>query len=153
MAHEHAGDDELLAALLDVVDVVDPVPASWVAAAAAAPSLVALDAELLALVEEERAAGMRAEDDPGELEFRAAGLRVDVTVAWRGGRRVVEGHVSPPTAKEVEVESPATAAGGRLASPVDELGHFRIAGVPGRRCRLVVVTEDGRRVPSSWVVW
>jgi hypothetical protein len=150
MGDERPEDPEELAALRalgDAIDAADPVPGWLVEVAASAPALARLDDELLELLDTSTA-GVRSGDD-SELVFTAGGRTVEVRVQRRESRRWLDGVVEPVDAAEVRLEQRA----GSTTAPVDDVGHFELAGVPAGLGRLVVVAGDGRTYATSWVIW
>ncbi|MBI2708463.1 MAG: hypothetical protein HYX34_02025 [Actinobacteria bacterium] len=143
------GDEELLAALRAALDEADPVPPWVLEAAKRAPELAALDGELLELLDaEETMAGMRS-TGTRDVVFRSASRTVEVFVHDRGAGLALDGQLEPPDAAEVSFERVDTT----ITASVDRLGHFLLTGVPSGLGRIVVVTGEGRRLPSSWLIW
>jgi hypothetical protein len=89
------------------------------------------------------------------LCFGSSRCQLEVTITDEGKDRLVEGRVTP-----VEVAEDADAVmvvHERLldarSSPIDRCGYFALARVPRGLGRLVVLTIDGRRMPSAWTVF
>jgi len=149
--------DPLLDELAAMFDTLDPVPAHVLAAAAAAPSVVAawreLDAGMLDVLLDTalEPAGVRASGGPRLVTFGsvegpdACSIEVEVGVEPSGTLRLI-GLVVPGGPGELEVRHP----GGAMRVPVDELGRFRAAGVPSGPLSLVL---HGSGAPSTTTDW
>jgi hypothetical protein len=138
-------DDELLAALADVLAVDEPFPgalATDVERAAFAMRRVddAL-AELLFDTAGEAAAAVRG-DGPRSLSFAAAGHELDVELAADG---TIVGRVAPPDLA-VSVEGPT----GIVELPADHLGRFT-APAPTSRLRFVLGSPPTPRIVTPWI--
>lgn len=152
-------DDELLAALGDSLDAIDPVPADAVQLAVAGFSLSRVDEELAVLVSDSLAgtavtlrdevSGTRA------LRFTTPTLTIDIEVGEPIGTSVgdavgmVVGLLSPPAVTDIEVETVSAATGRRVTVVrADELGRFRTTMNPGLarlRCQ-----RAGATVVTTW---
>lgn len=151
--------DPLLDELAAMFDTIDPVPEHVVAAALAAPSVVAawqdLDAGLLDVLADTAMqpvpAGVRSGGGPRLVTFGSGSgpdncsVEVEVGVEPAGTLRLV-GLVVPTGPGELEVRHP----GGVMRVPVDELGRFRAAGVPSGPLSLVM---HGRGQPTTTTEW
>ena len=84
-----------------------------------------------------------------QLRFACAECQLDITIADEGRDRLVEGRVSPAGVLQVVHERLSDAR----SSPVDRCGYFSLPRVPRGLGRLVLVTGDGRRLPSAWTVF
>jgi hypothetical protein len=84
-----------------------------------------------------------------QLRFACAECQLDITIMDEGRDRLVEGRVSPAGLLQVVHERLSDAR----SSPVDRCGYFSLARVPRGLGRLVLVTGDGRRLPSAWTVF
>jgi len=156
--------DPLLDDLAALFDVMDPVPDHVAAAAAAVPSIVAawrdLDAGLLDVLADTALqpvpAGVRAASGPSggpRLVTFGSGdgpdaccVEVEVGVEPSGTLRLI-GLVVPTGPDELEVRHP----GGTLRVPVDDLGRFRVAGVPSGPLSLVLLATGERATATDWI--
>lgn len=152
-------DDELLAALADALDAVDPVPAEAVHLAVAGFELGRVDEELAILASDSLTeAGVALRHDAGgtrALRFTAPALTIEIEVGEPIGTSVGEsvgmvvGLLSPPAAADIEMETVSAAAGRQLTVVrCDELGRFRTAISPGLsrlRCQ-----QAGTTVVTTW---
>ena len=84
-----------------------------------------------------------------QIRFACAECELDVTIVDEGRDRLVEGRVSPAGVLRVVHERLSDAR----SSPVDRCGYFSLPRVPRGLGRLVLVTGDGRRLPSAWTVF
>lgn len=147
---------ERLAAL---IARIDPVPEHVVAAARAALSLRALDAELATLISDSAAepvtaavrgeplTALGAKPDIRLLSFEASGARLDVEVTGLGGGFRIVGQIAGTEADSAVVEDGSSAH----ELPVDESGRFRVDGLTGGRVRLRFLTADGATVATTWI--
>jgi hypothetical protein len=153
-------DDALLARLRAVLDVADGAPEALVAAAKLSPDIVSLDEDYLDLVQSETVgAGAIRSGDARSLSFQSSECRLEVAVdelaggvgdaGARTGVLVLEGRVIGTGAVEVVHETGEESLGGH----VDDSGYFTITRVPRGFGRLVVQTTDGRRLPTTWIVF
>ena len=137
--------DPLLDELAAMFARLDPVPDHVIAAAVAVPEVIAawrdLDAGLLDVLADTalQPAGVRSGGGPRLVTFGsgegpdACSVEVEVGVEPSGTLRLV-GLVVPTGPGELEVRHP----GGALWASVDELGRFRVAGVPAGPVSLVL---------------
>jgi len=144
-------DAELLAALRDMLALVDPVPPAVQQAARAAFPWRLIDSDLARLVEDSAlspAAGVRSPAGARLLTFEAGPLTVVVEVSARGAERRLLGQLVPPAAAMVEVRH----AGGSQHVPADELGRFTVESLPAGPVSLVCRTPAHEPpVVTSWV--
>jgi hypothetical protein len=84
-----------------------------------------------------------------QLRFACAECQMDITIAEEGRDRLVEGRVSPAWVLQVVHERLSDAR----SAPADRCGYFSLPRVPRGLGRLVLVTGDGRRLPSAWTVF
>lgn len=150
-----AADTALLGELRALFDEVDPVPSTVLAAGRASWTWRTMEAELAELVADtERAglagAGVRSGDGPRLLTFQAPELTVEVEVAAYGDRRRLVGQLVPPVAATVEVRCADHAT--PVVTRADELGRFRVDGVPAGPVSLVCRPGSGPTVVTSWLV-
>jgi hypothetical protein len=152
--------DPLLDELASMFEQLDPVPDTVVAAAELAPEVVAawrdLDAGLLDVLADSAlqpvGAGVRAGGGPRLVTFGAgegqdaSTVEVEVGLEASGTVRLV-GLVVPAGPGELEVRHP----GGTLRVPVDELGRFRVAGVPAGPLSLVLHGAGERAATTDWI--
>lgn len=152
--------DPLVDELAALFDEADPVPDHVLAAALAAPEVVAawrdLDAGLLELLldtaTEAVPVGVRGGDGPRLVTFGTAGrpdgcsVEVEVGVEPAGTLRLV-GLVVPTGPNALEVRH----ANGVVRVPVDELGRFRAAGVPSGPLSLVIHSNGERPAATDWI--
>ncbi|HEY3263210.1 MAG TPA: hypothetical protein VGJ95_23550 [Pseudonocardiaceae bacterium] len=156
--------DPVLDELAAMFDVLDPIPDHVVASAVAVPSIIAawhdLDAGLLDVLADTALqpvpAGVRAGAGPSggprlvtfgfTADPEACSVEVEVGVEPSGTLRLI-GLVVPTGPDELEVRHP----GGRLRVPVDELGRFRVAGVPSGPLSLVLHGMGERATTTDWI--
>jgi hypothetical protein len=137
-------DDELLAALADVLAGDEPFPAALAThVERAAFAMRRVDDELAELLFDtagEAAAAVRG-DGPRSLSFAAVGHELDVELEADG---TIVGRVAPPDIP-VSVEGPA----GLMDLAADNLGRFT-APAPGSRLRFVLGTPP-TRIVTPWI--
>lgn len=141
-------DRELLAALRDAWDQVDPVPAFVLEAARGAFAWRDIDTELAELVSDSRLeeTSVRGLDGPRLLTFTAGGLTVEVEVAVTPGGRDIVGQRVPPQPATVTIRC----NGPDRVVDADELGRFSAAGVPAGPVSLLC-RGGGPTHATSWV--
>ena len=83
------------------------------------------------------------------LRFASEHCRLDVSIADEGNHRLVEGKVSNEGAVRVVHERLHDAR----SATVDRCGYFSLQHVPRGLGRLVLVTSDGRRLPTDWTMF
>jgi hypothetical protein len=143
-------DAELLAALGDVFDRVDPPPEHVIAGARDVFVWQSLDAELAELIYDSKAQDsmlVRGSDSTREVTFRASDIEVEVMVVSERHRSLV-GQVVP--AQETDVE--LLHAAGTTSARTDALGRFTFDRVPAGPVKLVVRTALGARVQTEGLV-
>lgn len=155
-----AARDPLLDELALMFDVIDPVPEHVLAAALAVPEVISawhqLDSGVLEVLDDTALqrvpAGVRSGGGPRLVTFGSGTgpddctIEVEVGVEPSGSLRLV-GLVVPAGPGELEVRHPA----GRLRAPVDELGRFRVNGVPAGPLSLVLHGIDERTTTTDWI--
>lgn len=146
-------DAALLAHLNRVVEQVDPVPELSYDLARASFILRDIDSELAALTHDSalelndlvRATGV---SDARLLSFEAGELTVELQVRVTGAARTLLGEVHGGAVDHIAVH----ASGGAVVETVpDEVGRFRVEGLPAGPFRIRLETADGRAVTTSWV--
>ena len=146
------GDDALLGTLRHAVARHDPIPDDVVAAAKAAISTAALDAELATLVydssfgDEDTRALVRSRGGSRELTFEAPNLTVEVEVHTEARRLL--GQLVPPGPAVVEVRSPE----GSVTAEADHLGRFAADEVPTGPVSLRCRSGSGPLTETEWVI-
>jgi hypothetical protein len=124
-------DEALLAELRALAARADPVPERVREAARGSLTWRTIDEELARLVydsalDAELAALVRG-GEARLLTFELDGLAVEVeATAADDGSLVLVGQIVPPGAAAIEVRHP----GGTVAAAADDVGRFRVAGVP-----------------------
>ena len=146
-----APDEELLARLREVLDLLDPVPGHVVSGSRALFGLRRLDEELAELVrdsaeEHGRLLAVRGEGDVRLISFETGPVAVELQVTERGAVRDLIGQISGTAVVRAEVETPS----GRQTVPV-EGGVFTLDGVGGGLLRLRLLTSSGQDLVTSWV--
>ena len=143
-------DAELLAALGQVFERIDPPPEHVIASARDVFTWRSLDAELAELVYDSMAQDatlVRGSDTTREVTFRAPGIEVEVMVVSEHHRSLV-GQVVPAQEAGVELLHRA----GTATTTTDALGRFTFDRVPPGAVKLVVVTASGMRVQTEGLV-
>ncbi len=147
-------DERLLETLRGVAQRIDPVPAEVEAAARGAYTWRTVDAELAelaydSLLDDDRLAGVRADDAPRTLTFEGPAYSVEIEVAEVAGGRRLLGQLVPPAPARIEVRH----SGGLLRLGADEVGRFSADGVaPGPvSLRCMVEGVDGPPLDTAWV--
>jgi len=155
MADDSPAERELLALLRDMLEEIDPVPATLLDVARASFTWRTVDAELAELTADSilDGAAVRSTRTPRLLTFTAGATTLVVEVATpypspATGRRLL-GQIVAPRAAELEVRH----ADGSLTVAADEFGRFRAERVPpgpiSLACRFADPAE--REVVTSWV--
>jgi len=146
---EEYEDARLLAALNEMYDHDDPVPAGVLDAARGAFLWRDIDAELARLLEDSPLVGQstRAAGDQRLLTFEAEHLTFVVEATELAHGRKLVGQVVPAGPRELWLES---AGGERAAAEVDELGRFSLAQLPAGPARLRCELPDGTCVVTEW---
>jgi hypothetical protein len=129
----HGGDDNdnaLLAELRALAAEHDPVPPGAIAAARSAIAWRTMDAELAELIGDAASdaplAGVRSAATPTLLTFESPNLTVEVEVLETATGLRLLGQLVPGTPGQVE----ARHQGGTTTVAADEIGRFRVDGVP-----------------------
>ena len=139
-------DDELLAALRDVLDADEPlrddVAEMIERDAFASRRFDAALAELLYDTALERTAGVRGADETRSLSFAAAGRELDIELQPDA---TMVGRISPPDGVLV-VESES----GQVRLETDRLGRFTTPAVGGR-LRFVIDATGAAPVVTPWI--
>jgi len=151
-------DEQLLAALREVLGASDPPPSWCVELAKDSFALRTIDAELAALTEDSalegaaltRSAGVRAGSAPRFAVFDADSLSVEieVTPGSRAGSWQLVGRLTPPAAATVGVRQPPHDQS-RVAA--DDLGRFMIDQVPAGPLSLAIEVEGRQPVVTEWI--
>jgi hypothetical protein len=144
-------DDELMAGLRRIADVVDPVPDTVTENARAALSLGRLDHELATLLIDSALQSdlvRGAEDDVRLLTFESPRVSVELQAEPAGDRVSVRGLVTG-AAGEIVVES----AGEGRSTAIDPEGWFNLPGVPHGATRMHLRADDGTQVTTAWVLF
>lgn len=142
-------DDQLLADLGRVLDLVEPVSSTDVAVAHAALGWRMLDAELATLIHDSNVDGvelvLRSNDERRVLAFANDRIRIDVEYA--GGQLV--GQVDPPQPAIIELHRSESAD--PVSATVDEFGAFVLSGVsPGPAALVCRAPDSSWSVRTSW---
>jgi hypothetical protein len=145
-------DDPLLVRLRHIVEQLDPVPELTSQLARSAFSLRSLDSELAELVNDsalhdEQLAGVRGDWDVRMLYYEAADFGVELQVTGADQRRSVLGQVVRGSATDVQVETMA----GVEAVEIDDVGRFRIGGLPPGPFRIRLSGPSRRPITTDWV--
>jgi len=144
-------DEQLLAALDDVLWTGSAVPRDFVEAGKAIYTWRSIDAELAALIYDSAAVGepqpalTRAKPAPlRAMTFTSAALTIELEVM----QDALLGQVVPPQSGEVGV---VDEHGEHTAEEIDEVGCFAIRPIPSSPFRLHCRTADGSSVVTSWI--
>lgn len=142
-------DHDLLAAIGDLFDEVDPVPRGVVAAALGSFTWRDVDAELAELIEDSElaAAAVRGVGESRLLTFEAASVTVVVEVTELAGGRRLLGQVVPPGVCRLEVRH----GSGTTSVETDQLGRFTIETVTPGPVSILCAGEGREPVVTSWV--
>jgi hypothetical protein len=142
-------DHDLLAALGELFDEVDPVPPDVLAAALGSFAWRDVDAELAELIEDSElaAAAVRGVGESRLLTFEAATVTVVVEVTELDGGRRLLGQVVPPGVCRLEVRHGT----GSTTVETDQLGRFCIDTVPAGPVSILCAGEGREPVVTSWV--
>lgn len=149
----HTDDDALLAELRAIAGRADPIPELVDQAARDAFSWRDVDAQLAALTYDSAAAarplaGVRGSTDTRALSFALDEIAIELEIEEHGDVRRILGQLAPAGAAEVELRHPS----GTRQAEVDDLGRFRLDGVPVGPCSLRVALPDGRVVQTDWTL-
>ncbi len=142
----------LLADLTAAIGDLDAAPPALVQAAKDSWAWRTIDAELAALVSDSVDSGAvtRAGDEaPRTLTFAAGSTAVVLEVSAVGRTRRLLGQIVRPRRTQVEVRT----ARGSQSVTTDELGRFRVDGIPSGPVSLICRFLDsaGRAIATSWV--
>jgi hypothetical protein len=140
------GDAALVAALADMFDQLDPVPARL----RDVPLPRCTDSALLSLLSDTALAvpvGMRGGGGPRTLRFAGAGTRVDLQLESVAGLGVRALGLVRPVRSSVVVSWP----GGSLLARVDSVGWFQ-ADVPAGPLRLLLRRSGLPSLSTGWFV-
>ncbi len=143
-------DDELLAEVGRVLDVVDPVPHAVTEYAKAGFGWRNIDAELAELVYDsatEGLVGVRSDSETREVTFRAPGVEIEVAVVGEGTRRIV-GQLVPPQMATIELRF----GGEQRLTESDTLGRFSFDDVPPGPISLRCDLGGDQSVQTDWLI-
>jgi hypothetical protein len=151
-------DEQLLAALREVLGASDPPPAWCVELAKGSFALRTIDAELATLSEDSglaglvrtRAAGTRSGSAPRLAIFDAGGLSVEIEVSpgSRAGSWQLVGQLTPPAAATIGVRRPPD---DHASVTADGLGRFMIDQLPAGPLSLAIEVEGKQPVVTEWI--
>lgn len=140
------GERELLAALVDVLDLVDPVPEHLAAAGESALSSRALDFTPLRMTA--ATAGMRGGSP--SLRFTGPSTTVDLHLHADGRTGLhALGLVHPASGGSTAVVS---WPGGSRTTTIDPIGWFSVSGLPPGPLRFLVRQPDSLDLSTGWFV-
>lgn len=145
-------EQELLAAIAEFFDDIDPVPEHVLAAAKGSLTWRTIDAELAELIEDTAllaGTSVRGTLGPRLLTFSAAEVSVVVEVAEVGSTRRLIGQLGDPRSAAIEVRF----RDGTTWVEADQLGRFVVDGVSAGPVSLVCRFPDGDTAPlvTDWV--
>ncbi|WUI01885.1 hypothetical protein OHR68_08760 [Spirillospora sp. NBC_00431] len=146
-------DDELLAAVRDAFDAVDPVPEDVLAAARASIAWRAAGAMLAELARDRggRAAAEGVRGAAGRvLTFTWPGGEVEIDVAEHGRDRELTGRLVPAAAALVQVRHQDLPPPG-ITARTEAAGLFCVPRVPAGLVSLVFRLEDDTSIVTSWI--
>lgn len=147
---ERFDDETTLGILRHGLAEADPIPEYVRAAAREAILWRTLDAEMAQLVFDsavDELAGVRSAGSDRQVTFRAPGVEIEVGVMAVDGREIT-GQLVPPQSATVELRSGETIR----ETVTDRLGRFRFADVASGSVAIVVITDDGTRIATEWMV-
>jgi len=156
-------DQELLAQLGQIAQVVDPAPPIVLELARAAFTLRDIDAQLASLVTDsayELAAVRGAEPTTRVLEFAFADLEMEIQVSQAGAQGRAQGSAQGSLIGQIHSESAsveasivAESSAGRDTArvDVDELGRFALTDLPTGRIRLRFDRPGLPSVVTPWI--
>jgi hypothetical protein len=156
------GDDDLLDAIADLYDVLDPPPEDLAEGVLARIEVEGLDAELLTLVEfDKELAGvrsvtmLRAPDEVGtwSLEYLGPGFRAQVRISRSTRQARLDGWVVPAQPMTVHLTSMGR-RGSAEETQVGDSGRFEFAATPTGACRLTFMPDAGGKplvTPPFWI--
>jgi hypothetical protein len=151
-------DEQLLAALREVLGASDPPPSWCVDLAKGSFALRTIDAELATLSEDSalggaaltRAASARAAGAPRLAVFDADSLSVEIEVSAgsRAGSWQLVGQLTPRAAAVVRVRRPPADHTQVIA---DDLGRFMVGQLPAGPLSLAIEIEGRQPVVTEWI--
>ena len=145
-----AGDDEMMAYVVRVVDEIDPPPPGLVERAQFAIAIDDLDVEPARWAYDRQLAGVRG-GVPGTITFFVGDLTVMVNVTRTGERQRIDGWLVPAGEHGVEVR---VADHGSTKTTADEGGRFVLTEVPRGTTQILVRlnADQPRTVATPTVV-
>lgn len=146
MATEVTPDDELMERLRALGGAADPVPEAVLLAGRSAIAHRDLDLRLAELMDEELAAGVRGDAEPG-FTFEVDDVLIELAIQRRSDAQHLVGQVDGATIRQVSVRHGDT----ETTTPVDDLGRFSTPIQHGP-LRVEFTLADSRRVATSWIV-
>lgn len=138
MNTRHA-DDELMALVTRLVDVLDPPPAGLVERTQFAVDLDEIDVEVARWAHDDALAGVRG-GLPGTITFFVDDLTVMVNVTRTGENQRIDGWLVPAGTHGVEVR---VAEHGSTTTTADEGGRFVLREIPRGTTQLLVRMNNG----------
>lgn len=145
-------DEELMARVRDVFEVLDPVPESVLAAARASIAWRAPSATLASLAHDRAgraAAGVRG-GTGRVLTFTCPGSTVEIEVSATGRDREITGRLLPSGPALVQVRHPDLPPDG-ITARAEPAGLFHVPRVPAGLVSLVFRLDDGTSIVTSWI--
>lgn len=138
-------DDELMAALADLLRRVDPPPAAMVEAASASLAWRDPDAALARLLETQEPTTVRGAA-PRLLTFQVDDMSVDLEVTTEGYRVRLVGQLVPTGPATVTIQH----RDGTTDVVADELGRFVAGDIASGLVRLTCAPIGGVRFHTEW---
>ena len=133
---------------------VEPAPVPLILTARETLTWRRIDAELAELLSDSILddAGLelvRSEGGQRSLSFEATNLTIDLEIIGIGARKTMIGQLVPPSTAVVEVHANAF----NVTATADELGRFRVEGIPSGQVRLRLSDHPSttRPVETSWI--
>jgi hypothetical protein len=142
-------EEDIAAALRDVLAEVDRIPEAALSAARDAIGWRRLDAELAQLTGETEPALTRLRGgQPRLMAFRSGDMIIELELSSAAGVARLLGQLEPPGEAEVSAESPA----GSLTTRADGQGRFSFDGLAAGWMRIVVAPMPGKgtRTATEW---
>jgi hypothetical protein len=144
--------ETLLQRMRRIASEADATPALSIDLAKAAFGMRDLDGELAELAWDSlsdagQLAGTRGPSEVRMMSFETPTVGVELQVAERGALRTLLGQIVGivPSVVSVETDDGATPA------ELDDLGTFRVEGLPPGRTRVRLSGPDGSTITTSWV--